>query len=325
MTSRHRRRGGLLAGRLGDVLGAVAAAVVQALFALLRSFGPDRASRLGGALARTLGPLLPVDRVGRDNLRSAYPEKSETEIRAILTDVWDNLGRTVAEYPFLPELFDYDPDPGAAPGRIEVAGIEHFLKLRDGGRPVIIVSAHLANWELPAVAAARFGLDATIVFRPPNGPASARAVEAFRARAMGNLLPSGPGAASRMVAVLERGGHLGMLADQHLTLGLIVPFFGRPALANPVLAKLARRFDCEVHGARCVRLAGGRFRLELTPPLDLPRDGDGAIDVERSTAHIASVIEGWVREEPGQWLWLHRRWRVREVAQPRRIGEASSR
>lgn len=323
MTSRHRRRGGLLSGRLGDALGTVSAGVVQALFGLMRPLGPDRASRLGGALARTLGPLLPVNRVGRSNLRSAYPGKSETEIRAILGEVWDNLGRTVAEYPFLPELFDYDPDPAAVPGRIEVTGTEHFLKLREEARPAIIFSAHLANWELPAVAAARFGLDATVVFRPPNGPASARAVEAFRSRAMGILLPSGPGAASRMVAVLERGGHLGMLADQHLTLGLIVPFFGRPALANPVLAKLARRFDCGVHGARCIRLPGGRFRLELTPPLDLPRDAEGAIDVERATAHIASVIEGWVREEPGQWLWLHRRWRVRDPAQPQRLGVSS--
>ena len=82
-----------------------------------------------------------------------------------------------------------------------------------------------------------------------------------------------------MQGVLERGGHLGMLIDQHFTRGVVVDFLGRPALANPILGKFARRFDCPVHGVRVVRLPGHRFRLELTPPLDLPRDADGEIDV----------------------------------------------
>lgn len=290
------------------------AGLVKAFFALLRLLGPDRASALGGALTRKIGALLPVNRVGLQNLRAAYPEKSEAEIRAILAGAWDNLGRTVAEYPFLQQLFDFDyNDPGKAT-RTEVVGIDQFIALLESDKPAIVFSAHLANWEMVAVAAARYGLDTTVVFRPPNNIAASRAVEAFRSQAMGNLLPSGPGAAARMVSVLEKGGRLGMLADQHLTLGLIVPFFGRPALTNPILAKLARRFDCPVHGARCIRLPDGRFRLELTPPIDLPRDKAGLIDVDRATAAITRIIEGWVREYPEQWLWLHRRWRVKASA-----------
>ena len=75
-----------------------------------------------------------------------------------------------------------------------------------------------------------------------------------------------------MQGVLERGGHLGMLIDQHFTRGVMVDFMGRPALANPILGKFARRFDCPVHGVRVIRLPDHRFRLQLTPPLDLPRD-----------------------------------------------------
>ncbi len=190
-----------------------------------------------------------------------------------------------------------------------MSGIEHFFALRDDGEPGLIFSAHLGNWELPAICAAHFGLEATAVFRPPNNVAAARLVREVRRSTMGGLAASGPGAAFRMQGVVERGGHLGQLIDQHFTRGVVVDFFGRPCLANPLLAKLARHYDCPVHGVRVVRLPEGRFRLDLTPPLHLPRDADGRIDVAGAMQAMTAVVESWVREYPGQWLWMHRRWR----------------
>ena len=285
-------------------------ALVRGLFALARALGPDRSSDLGAWLTRHVGPLLPQHRVALANLRAVYPEKSDAAIRALARGAWDNLGRTGAEYAHLAQLFDFDPE-AATPGRIEVEGIEQFEALRDDGRPGIIFSAHLGNWELPAICAARFGLETTAVFRPPNDPAVARVVHEIRAGTMGGLAASaGTGAAFAISGVLERGGHLGQLVDQHFTRGVVVSFMGRPALANPLLAKLARHYDCPVHGVRVVRLAHHRFRLELTPPLDLPRDAAGAIEVAGAVQAMARVVEGWVREHPEQWLWMHRRWRV---------------
>jgi KDO2-lipid IV(A) lauroyltransferase len=201
------------------------------------------------------------------------------------------------------------------PGRTEVDGIEHFLALRDDGKPGIIFSAHLANWELPAICAARFGLDATAVFRAPNDPAVARVLHEIRSETMGGLEAARQGAAFAMQGALEKGGHLGMLIDQHFTRGVLVNFMGRPALVNPILGKFARRFDCPVHGVRVIRLPNHRFRLQLTPPLDLPRDPDGQINVQGAMQAMTSIVEGWVRENPGQWLWMHRRWRVPAGAQ----------
>ena len=192
---------------------------------------------------------------------------------------------------------------------MEVVGLEHFYALRDDGKPGLIFSAHLGNWELPAIAAARFELEATAVFRAPNNPAAARLVGAVRQKTMGGLAASGPGAAFAMQGVVERGGHLGMLIDQHFTRGVVVDFLGHPALVNPLLGKLARHYDCPVHGVRVIRLSGDRFRLELTPALDLPRDASGAVDVQGAMQAMTDVIAGWVREHPEQWLWMHRRWR----------------
>ena len=71
---------------------------------------------------------------------------------------------------------------------------------------------------------------------------------------------------------------------------------------------LARRFDCAVYPARCVRLPGNRYRLELEEALELARNGDGDIDVKAATQQLNDVVEGWVRENPGQWMWFHERW-----------------
>jgi KDO2-lipid IV(A) lauroyltransferase len=283
--------------------------LVQALFALGRSLGPERASDFGGALARRVGPLLPVHRTTMANLKAAYPERGEADLRAIALKAWENLGRTAGEYPHLGTLFDFDPERPDA-GRIEVDGVDDFVALRDDDQPGLIFSAHLANWELPAICAARFGLNATAVFRAPNDQAVARIIQDVRSQTMGNLEAARSGAAFAMQGVLERGGHLGMLIDQHFTRGVRVQFMGRPALVNPLLGKFARHFECPVHGVRVIRLPDHRFRLQLTPRLDLPRDPDGAVNVQGAMQAMTSVVEGWVNEHPEQWLWMHRRWRV---------------
>jgi Kdo2-lipid IVA lauroyltransferase/acyltransferase len=92
-------------------------------------------------------------------------------------------------------------------------------------------------------------------------------------------------------------------------------FFGRRTKANPLLARLARHFDCRIHGTRVVRLPNRRFRAELSEEIHPARDAEGKIDIAGTTQIIMSVIEGWIREHPEQWLWLHRRWRPEDEQQ----------
>jgi KDO2-lipid IV(A) lauroyltransferase len=115
-------------------------------------------------------------------------------------------------------------------------------------------------------------------------------------------------ASRRAVAALRRGGHLALLADQKLNDGLPVPFFGRAAMTAPALALLALRFDCAVMPARVERLHGARFRLTLYPPLELPRRGKREADVAALMEAVNRTLEGWIREHPEQWFWVHSRW-----------------
>jgi Kdo2-lipid IVA lauroyltransferase/acyltransferase len=281
---------------------------VKYLLAALRRTDPDRASDLCGAIARRFGPLLPAHRIGRANLRAAFPEKDADWIETTLRAAWDNLGRVAGEYVHLGRLWDYDPERPNA-GRIVTDDEQVFIELQNDGKPALCFAAHLANWELPAVMAAAHGLPSAVLYRMPNNKAVANEIARIRAPLMGRLIRSRAQAPLEMAAALDRGEHLGMLVDQHFSRGVDVTFFGRRCKANPSIARLARRFDCPVVGVRVIRLPDRRFRIAAEGPFALPRDPDGRVNVREATQFITSVVERWARENPGQWLWFHRRWR----------------
>jgi len=282
--------------------------LVKWLFALLRLADPDRASDFCGAVARRIGPLLPAHRIGQANLRAAFPGKDDAWIEATLRESWENLGRVAGEYVHMGRIAVLDPDHPHA-GRIVTDSVPLFLELKDDGKPALCFSAHLANWELPAVVIAAQGLPTAVVYRMPNNKAVAKEITRIRGPLMGRLIRTRAQAAVEMAAALNAGEHLGMLVDQHFSRGVDVTFFGRRCKANPSIARLARRFDCPVVGVRVIRLPDRRFRIEGCGPYELPRGTDGEIDVAAATQMITTIIEGWIRDYPGQYLWFHRRWR----------------
>jgi KDO2-lipid IV(A) lauroyltransferase len=126
---------------------------------------------------------------------------------------------------------------------------------------------------------------------------------------MGTLVAGGPDAPFRIASALEAGMHVALLVDQHYGNGPEVTFFGRKCRVNPMLARVARHVDCPIYGTRAIRLPDHRLKVDLVGPLEVPRDPDGRVNVEATMQAITSIVEGWVREHPEQWLWLHRRWR----------------
>jgi KDO2-lipid IV(A) lauroyltransferase len=310
MRNEARRLGIRLAARAKSAVGVVASRAVVGLLRAIRRTDPDRIADRTGRFMQRVGPWLPEHRTGRANLNAAYPEKSPDEIESILRGVWDNLGRFAAEFAHLDRMHIFDPaSPGPATIDYDAETLERFHRLRTDGKPALIFTAHLANWELPALVATTYGLDTAILYRAPNLEGVATAIQDIRAVNMGTLIPTTRDAAINLAAALERGAHVAMLVDQYFTQGIDVTFFGRPARTNPLIARLARHFDCPIHGTRVVRLGGRRFHGEITEAIVPPRDAEGRIDIPGTMQAITSVIEGWVREHPEQWLWLHRRWR----------------
>jgi KDO2-lipid IV(A) lauroyltransferase len=282
------------------------AAAAAAGLRLLRALGPVAASNLGGAVARRIGPLLPVSRVADANLRMALPELDAAARRAVIVGVWDNLGRTVAELPHVGALRSTASGPGW-----ELVGGEILADLRARGGPVVLFSAHLGNWEVLPIAAASFGIALATFYRAPSNPRTDLMLRDLRQSASGleaRLFAKGGAGARGALAHLREGGFLGMLLDQKMNDGIAVPFFGRPAMTAPAAAAFALRFGCPLVPAHVERLGPARFRIVVEPPLTFPVGGDRTADIAAIMAAVNATLERWVRARPVEWLWLHRRW-----------------
>jgi Kdo2-lipid IVA lauroyltransferase/acyltransferase len=277
----------------------------------LRMTNRQRMTNFLGRTMRTIGPWLPEHKVGRDNLATAFPDKSPQEIEQILAGVWDNLGRVGAEFAHLDRMKVLDFERGGAADVVyDRIAFERFQAIRDSGKPTLVFSGHLANWEVPALAPAYYNVRTNLLYRRPNIGGIADAVVKMRAGCMGNLIPTGLDAPVRLANALERGEHVGMLVDQHFVKGVDVVFFGRWAKANPLIAQLAHHTGAAIRGVRVVRQPDGvSFWGELTDEIAPARDADGKLDIQGTMQIITGIVEGWVREHPEQWLWLHRRWR----------------
>lgn len=288
--------------------------VAQTLFGLLaviRLLPANVGLAIADQTARMLGPLTPRHRLACANLARAFPDRDKNWVKRTAKANWGHMGRTAAEFVFLDELFDYDPDRPDA-GRIEVSGVETFIELRDRKGPFIFFTAHSGCFELLPIGAAAYGLEFTALFRMPNNRYIAKEVQSARRTSGGHLVPSKAGAAWSLAGILQRHGSVGVLVDQKFRKGEKTTFFGRSCRTNPLLPKLARQFGCEIYPARCIRLPQGRYRLELKPRLSLPVDQNGEVDINNSCQLLNDVVEDWVREYPEQWMWFHDRWQDRK-------------
>lgn len=282
------------------------ALVIRACLGLLRRLGAVAASNLGGAIARGIGPLLPVTRTGDANLRRAIPELDGRARQRILRDVWDNLGRTVAELPHVALLRRTDAGPGW-----EASGAAIAEAAAASAGPVILFSAHTGNWEMLPAMAAHFGIALSSFYRAASNPLVDGVIGDLRMRAVGAEVPNfakGSKGARGALAHLGRGGRLGMLVDQKMNDGIAAPFFGRMAMTAPAAAAFALRFRCPLIPAHVQRLGPARFRLVVEPALTLPDTGDRQADIATLTTAMNATLERWIRDRPGEWLWLHRRW-----------------
>lgn len=312
-------------------LQAIEAAPIWAVLGVLKLMPRRAAAGLGAALARVIGPFLPMTSVARRNLALCFPEKSPAERAAILRAMWDNLGRLAGEFTHRRALWDptlrevaqrYGEDAiraGAARSegvtliadRIEISGADQFMRLLEEKRPALMFTAHMGNWEVMQWTAARMGLKYAVIYRRPNNPFIARIIEGRRG-GMVEFLPKGMQGAFGAARVMERGGRLGMLIDVKENKGVALPFFGRPAMTGTALATLALRFDALVFGVWTQRLGKDRFRITIERPLEIPRTGNHEADMRALMSAINARVEAWIRARPDQWLWLHRRW-PREV------------
>jgi KDO2-lipid IV(A) lauroyltransferase len=272
-------------------------------------------SRLAEFLAAIIHQVVPRKltryQVAFENIRRAYPDRSDARIDRMILAMWRNLFRMVFEIMLLPR-------------KLRLDNVVEILDFRDrkgvvsalcSGRPVLVLSAHYGNWEMAVSIFGLFAFRMGVVARDLDNPFLDRWFRAFR-RYTGHQLISKSGGANTMVSLLERNGALALLGDQDAgSSGLFVDFFGRPASTFKSIGLLALEYGALICVGYARRLEGQisatglpRFELGCEEIID-PREHTSANALTEITQRYTAAIERVVRRAPEQYFWLHRRWK----------------
>ncbi len=260
----------------------------------------EAASRGSGKAWRWIAPRLRRQRRVLDNLAVAYPEMPLEKRERIAADMWENLGRTFAEFFHLEKI--------VAEGRIALEPFERFEKIAHGG-PFVVCGLHLGNWEIMSQAGKRFAVPLTGVYQRLSNPYVDAATAKLRApQYEGGLLPKTPVTARTLLKKARGGdGCPAFLADLRDDRGAPAPFFGRPALSNTFPALLARTTGLPLYACAVYRLPNVRFSIRIEP-VPIPETDDREADAVAATAALQAQFEAFIRAAPEQWMWGHRKW-----------------
>jgi len=277
--------------------------LLRSLFIFCGFLSLDRASAFGGFLGSTIGPRLPITRRALQNMKNAFPHWSDAQVIETTKEMWEHLGRIMGEYPHLKEFKFFDGS-----SRIEVIGSEYIDQLRDDGIAGIFFSAHLGNWELLSLAASQRSLPLVQIYRAANNPYIDTLIQRYRSLNGSEHYPKGMRGSKALLEAVKKGQHLGLLVDQKYNEGIPVPFFGRKVMTTTTPADLAYKYNIPLVPVRIERTQGAHFKLTIFPPLSLDTEGTTRNNAHSITYKINALFESWIRENPAQWYWLHRRW-----------------
>ena len=282
--------------------------MAQAVVATLQHAPRPVADRLGHFYAGLLDRFIPrLRRTAEVNLTFAFPERDEAWRTKTTDEIFQSIGRILVALSRFPAI-----NKGNVGDWIRYEGFEHYVEAKNAGRGVLFATAHLGNWELSAFAHALLTEPMHVVVRPLDNPVIDEMVETRRGLSGNNLLSKRDFARSILHA-LRRNEPVGILVDQNSAPenAVFVPFFGVPASTNMTFARLAARSGAAViPGFAVWSEAERKYILRFYPLLQMTGDP------EEDTRRIQASIETAVREYPGQWLWIHRRWKHRPAGEP---------
>ncbi len=287
--------------------------LLRLIAGLVRSVPIEVGANVSGKIWRVVAPYDRRHRRALENLAIAFPEMSLAEREATARDMWENLGRVMAETMQIDRVI-------ADPDRIQLTPLtaKVFERYRNKMGAAIGVTLHMGNWELAAWPMTVAGNNPAAVYRTVKNPYVDRYLRQLRRKLYpGGLLgkgridgspEEGQKTARQIMDFVRQGGRLGLVCDLHDRTGIPVPFFGRPARSVTIPAMIARRVGARIWLSRCLRIGKeSRFQIELKE-LKVPRTANQADDVKWITTEMQKQFEAWIREVPEQWSWNHRRW-----------------
>ena len=271
---------------------------------LLKLLPMDKSANLCSFLARKIGPLIGVTKIARRNLENIY--ENSIDIDQTIDDLWDNFGRYIGEFPFINKLSEEELTK-----RVKFTGLENIEELRQNNQPFMLFLGHQSNWDIVIRKINNIYPKFGIVYRKANNPLVDREILSERNNDSDIIMiAKGPTGARGLVRAIKSKMSIAMLVDQKMNDGIEVPFFGKPAMTAPAIAKLALQYNYPIVPCQLIRHGrSSNFEIKIHKPLKIKKTGDTEKDCYNIMKTINLILEKWIRQRPGQWFWFHNRWK----------------
>ena len=270
-------------------------------FVIFKIIGVNLSSKFSGKIFEKIGPFFRSKKVINSNIKRAFPDINLEKLENIKLQMWNNYGRTFAEYMFIKNFRS-----GNLNSQISIEGKEILEEIKRNNRQVIFISGHLSNFELMAMCLDKSGINLAAIYRPLNNIYLNKIMERIRKKYIcSKQIKKGVGGLKKLIQLKRKNYSTALMLDQRVSEGILSNFFNQKALTTTIPAQLIKKFNIPVVPVYIERTKDISFKININKPLIFPIN----YSTEKITDELNKILEDMIIRNPGQWIWSHNRWK----------------
>ena len=274
--------------------------LIKIFFFILIIIGYKNGSNLGNFIGRLLGPIFRSRKLIENNLdQSGIVNKKN--YNSIISNIYGNYGRILAEYPFLKAFRNNKLNKF-----IEIDGLENLNKIKREKRRAVFISGHFNNFELMALQIEKAGINLCAIYRPLNNVFLNKTMEEIRENFIcKNQIKKGRSGSRQIIENIKKGSSVALMIDQRVREGIKINFFGKPASTTTIPAQLIKKYKCDLVPIYIERKKKNYFKMFVSKPIKI----ESIKSIKEITEHLNKILEKMILKNIDQWIWTHDRWK----------------
>ena len=274
--------------------------LIKLFFFILIIIGYKNGSNLGDFIGRLFGPIFRSKKLIENNLeQSGIVDKKN--YNKIISKIYGNYGRILAEYPFLKAFRNNKLNKF-----IEIDGLENLNKIKREKRRAVFISGHFNNFELMALQIEKAGINLCAIYRPLNNVFLNKTMEEIRENFIcKNQIKKGRSGTRQIIENLKKGNSVALMIDQRVREGIKINFFGKPASTTTIPAQLIKKYKCDLVPIYIERSRNNYFKMFVSEPIKIGNNKS----IKEITEHLNKILEKMILRNIDQWIWTHDRWK----------------
>ena len=275
--------------------------LIKLFFFILIIIGYKNGSNLGDFIGRLFGPIFRSKKLIENNLeQSGIVDKKN--YNKIISKIYGNYGRILAEYPFLKAFRNNKLNKF-----IEIDGLENLNKIKKEKRRAVFISGHFNNFELMALQIEKAGINLCAIYRPLNNVFLNKTMEEIRENFIcKNQIKKGRSGTRQIIENIKKGNSVALMIDQRVREGIKINFFGKPASTTTIPAQLIKKYKCDLVPIYIERRKNNYFKMFVSEPIKI----GNSKSIKEITEHLNKILEKMILKNVDQWIWTHDRWKT---------------